>query len=60
MTALPLLFVRIETPSCIFGLGPCLVTADRATAITNAAGIVYFWRSTIDGALRYVVPMEQP
>lgn len=56
---LPLLFVKIETPSCIFGLGPCLVTKDRDTATANAAGIVYYWTSTIDGAMRYVVPVDQ-
>jgi hypothetical protein len=56
LEALPVLFVKIGAPLDIFGMGPCLVTASRETALANAAGIVYFWTSTIDGAVRYIVP----
>jgi hypothetical protein len=59
MNPLPLLFVRIDAPLCLFDFAPCLITADRSAALANADGIVYFYRSTIDKLIRYVVPMEQ-
>jgi hypothetical protein len=58
--ALPVLFVKIAAPLDIFGMGPCLVTASRETALAEADGIIYFWTSTIDGMIRYVVPVNQP
>jgi hypothetical protein len=57
---LPVLFVKIAAPLDIFGMGPCLVTASRETALAEADGIIYFWTSTIDGMIRYVVPVNQP
>jgi hypothetical protein len=56
---LPVLFVKIAAPLDIFGIGPCLVTASRETALAEADGIIYFWTSTIDGAIRYVVPGKE-
>jgi hypothetical protein len=60
LEALPVLFVKIAPPVCVFDWAPCLVTASRETALAEAAGVIYFWRSTIDGAIRYVVPVNQP
>jgi hypothetical protein len=56
---LPVLFVKIAAPLDIFGMGPCLVTASRETALAEADGIIYFWTSTIDGMIRYVVPGKE-
>jgi hypothetical protein len=57
--ALPVLFVKIAPPVCVFDWAPCLVTADRETALAEATGIIYYFESKIDKVLRYIVPMER-